>query len=230
MKTVLITGSNRGIGLEFVKQYAENHYQVIAACRDPKSAKELNELAQSLPNIEVMPLDVINPEHIKHLQEKLANKKLDILINNAGIYDEHAQKIGNLAVKELLHVIEVNGIAPIKILEACLPALERGEQKTVANITSKMGSIDDNQSGGSYGYRSSKVVLNMLTKSAAIDLVDKKIKVFALHPGWVKTDMGGENALINPEESVKGLRHLIDTFSLKESGGFYDFRGNAILW
>ncbi|MCU4676084.1 SDR family oxidoreductase [Catenovulum sp. 2E275] len=231
-KTVFITGANRGIGLEFVKQYHDAGYQVIATTRNPLEQDDLKILSQAHKNIKVLSLDITDDKQIAGVKAMLANQPIDVLIANAGYYgpkDERAQ-FGQVDSTEWLKTLEVNTIAPLKLVEALYPNLTLGKEKKVAILSSKMGSMADNSSGGSYIYRSSKAALNAVVKSLSVDLSGDHIKVVSLHPGWVKTAMGGVNALIDTQTSVAGMKQVIDKLTAKTSGQFIAFDGKKIPW
>ena len=228
MKTVFITGANRGLGLEFVKKYSENNYQVIATCRDPKSSKELHNLAESSPQIYLHQLDVSVTKNIQGLANQLQDMSIDILINNAGIY---RSGIFNSVNKDSwIESFITNTIGPYEVIEHFLPNVLRGHEKKVISITSKMGSIDDNTSGGSYIYRSSKTALNSMMKSLTHDLKGHNISTMTLHPGWVRTDMGGPGGWIDVKESVSGMIEQIENLSLQNTGQYIDYAGKVIKW
>jgi NAD(P)-dependent dehydrogenase (short-subunit alcohol dehydrogenase family) len=231
MATVLITGANRGLGLEFCRQYAEQGWQVIACARNPDDAFDLNKLAGHYPNVQLEQLDVSEFEQIDALSRKLADRPIDVLINNAGIYaDNKGNGFGRVDYRAWAQSLVVNTEAAVKMAEAFLPQIKKSDQKLIVAISSLMGSMADNDSGGSIFYRSSKAALNAAMKSLAIDLKDQSIGVLIFHPGWVKTDMGGPNALINAETSIAGMRALIDNFSLDQSGRFVKYDGTAMPW
>lgn len=221
MKTVLITGSNRGLGLEFCRQYAAAGWRVIAACRRPDSDTELGILAKQYPQLEIERLDVADFSQIDALSARMGDQSLDVLLNNAGIYgDTPGHGFGGVDYAKWAETLRINTLAPVKMAEAFLPHLERGETKLIATVSSLMGSMADNTSGGSLIYRSSKAGVNAAMKSLSIDLLPRSIGVLILHPGWVRTDMGGPNALIGVEESVSGMRRCIDNFRLEDTGSF----------
>ena len=226
MSTVLITGANRGIGLEFARQYAADGWRVLAACRNPRGAKELAGLAG---DVRVLALDVIDEYQLQALARSLNDEAIDILINNAGVggFDD---SFGNTPTNEWLETLRVNAIAPLHVAEQFLPHLERGQRRLIVNITSRMGSIADNGSGGSYSYRTSKAALNMVAKSMAHDLKGRRIIVVVFHPGWVKTDMGGPQALLPPKASVGGMRAKIATLTAADSGKFFNYDGKPLPW
>jgi len=227
MATVLITGASRGLGLEFCKQYAAEGWQVLACCRNPKKATDLAAIAQ----VRVFPLDVSDFSQIDNLAKQLQDTALDVLINNAGVYgDSPRQGFGQLDYMAWTRTLTVNTQAPVKMAEAFLPHIKRGDHKMLVSISSQMGSIADNGSGGSILYRTSKAALNAAMKSVAIDLVDQRVGVLVFHPGWVKTDMGGPNALIDAQESVAGMRDVIARFTLRQSGSFLKYDGSSLPW
>lgn len=228
MKTVLITGANRGLGLEFAKQYCEQDYNVIACCRDIGHATELKSLSQHHDLIKLHTLDVGNSEDIKQLAIELKSQSIDILINNAGIY--RPSTIGNINKKEWMESFLINTIAPYEVTNYFLPHLLKGELKKIVSITSKMGSIDDNTSGGSYIYRTSKTALNSMMRSLTHDLKSQGIATLTLHPGWVRTDMGGPGGWIDTPESIQGMINQINRLSLKNSGQYIDYAGKPINW
>jgi NAD(P)-dependent dehydrogenase (short-subunit alcohol dehydrogenase family) len=231
MPTVLITGANRGLGLEFCRQYAEKGWDVIACCRDPAQAKELNELSQRYTSIQKEALDVAHFDEIDSLSTKLSDTCIDVLINNAGIYgDQSNHGFGQLDYQAWLNTLTINTQAPIKMAEAFLPKIKLGSEKLIVNISSLMGSVSDNNSGASILYRSSKAALNASMKSLSIDLRSQGIGVLIFHPGWVKTDMGGANALIDAKTSVSGMCAVIDNFTLAQSGAFIKYDGKPMPW
>jgi short-subunit dehydrogenase len=228
MSTVLVTGANRGIGYEFVKQYSKNNFNVLACCRSAENASELQELAKEVKNIKIYELDVGNINIIKNLSQQLKNEKIDVLINNAGIY--RSSTIGNINYDEWMESFTINTIAPYQIVEAFLDQILNSDLKKVVSITSKMGSIDDNTTGGSYIYRSSKTALNSMMRSLTHDLVDRGIATLTLHPGWVRTDMGGPGGWIDSFESVQGMIREIDKLTIDDSGKYLDYAGKSINW
>ncbi|HSH73236.1 MAG TPA: SDR family oxidoreductase [Methylophilaceae bacterium] len=225
---VLITGANRGLGLEFTKQYASDGWQVLACCRDPESARELNALAASMDNIKVLALDVGDFNQIDRLAQQLKGQSIDLLINNAGVYPHGSW--GQIDYEDWAQAFKINAMAPLKIAEAFVEHVAISQLKKIVTLSSKMGSLDDNTSGGSYPYRTSKTAVNMVMKSLAIDLKPRGIASTILHPGWVQTDMGGPNGLINAEQSVSGLRKVIEQLTVANSGRFIAYDGNEIPW
>ncbi len=231
MATILITGANRGLGLEFCKQYAADGWQVLACCREPGSATALTHLANEFSNISVLPLDMANLAQIDALAQQLDGTAIDVLLNNAGVYGDTAGRgFGNLDVAEWQKTMTINVFAPVKMTEAFLPNLKLGSQKKVLAISSLMGSLADNCSGGSILYRSSKAALNAAMKSVAIDNRANELAILILHPGWVKTDMGGSNAPLEILESVQKMRETIANFTLAQSGEFLRYDGTPLPW
>jgi len=232
MHTTLITGASRGIGIEFARQYAADGWRILACCRHPEKAEALNELAAQYPGlIQIHQLDVADFAQIDRLEKTLAGETIDVLINNAGIYPEcDSRGFGNTDYEEWARAFRVNTMAPLKMAEAFVIQVARSERKIVASITSMMGSIDDNTSGGSYLYRSSKAALNMVTKSLSLDLRHDGITAVVFHPGWVQTEMGGPNALITTEQSVSGMRKVIGSLTQSSSGKFFNYDGKEIAW
>ena len=229
MDTILITGANRGLGLEFVKQYAEEGCIIHACCRSPDEAKELQALSSKNKNIQIHTLDTTSEADIAALKNKI-DSPIDILINNAGMLVQDAP-LGNIPVDNLINTFLVNAVAPLKIAEAFIDHLAKSKRKLIACVSSSMGSITENTSGGYYSYRTGKVALNMLMKSAAYELANSGIKVLLLHPGWVKTRMGGEGASITPEESISGMRKVIATYNTPPGEViFYRYDGGKVPW
>lgn len=228
MGTVFITGANRGLGLEFVKEFSEKDYEVIATCRDPNSSSDLTNLAKSNLKIQLHQLDVSNTKNIQDLSNHLKNKPIDILINNAGIY--RSGSFNSVNKDSWVESFITNTIGPYEVIEYFLPNVLQGRERKVVSITSKMGSIDDNTSGGSYIYRSSKTALNSMMRSLTHDLKTNDIATMTLHPGWVRTDMGGPGGWIDVKESVSGMINQISNLSLQNTGRYIDYAGKPIKW
>ncbi len=228
-QTVLITGANRGIGFALTEAYLNDGWNVIACCRNPRAANELTSLKNNSENLDVKALEVTDYAAVSELAHQLDTDNINLLINNAGYYGPKGFAFGDTDVEEWRKVLEINTIAPMKIVEAFYRQLKKGEG-IVANMSSAMGSMGENESGGAYIYRSSKAALNAITKSISKDGEPDKVKAIALHPGWVQTDMGGPNALITTEESAKGLKCLLDNFTSEHNGGFYDCKGRNLAW
>ena len=228
--TILITGANRGIGLALTRQFAADGWQVLACCRNPAAAAQLQTLKEQNVAIEIHALDVTDYQQMAALADQLANRSIDILLSNAGIYGSKGVGFGGVDAQEWRQVLEVNTIAPLMLVQAFVEQVAASQQKLVAVISSKVGSIADNSSGGSYIYRSSKTAVNQVVKCLSIDLADRGISVLSLHPGWVKTDMGGPNAEISTDESVSGLKAILQSGGLAQSGQFIEYDGSSIPW
>ncbi|CAM2006245.1 SDR family oxidoreductase [Acanthopleuribacter pedis] len=231
MKTVLITGANRGIGLEFVKQYLQEGARVLATCRDPQKAKALTALKE-MGDLQVAALDVTQPEQVDAAAERWRDQKIDLLLNNAGVYGPRNSFGANDIEADMAAwetVFRVNTMAPLRVALAFQNQVAAAKG-TMAFITSKMGSIADNTSGGSIIYRTSKSALNMTVKSLSIDLAPRGISCVLFHPGWVLTDMGGPNALIDVTTSVGGMRAKIDQLTTKDRGKYFNYDGREIPW
>lgn len=230
-KKAVVTGASRGIGLEFVKQLLEQEFDVIACCRQPESATELLALKQKNANLKLMPLDVTQESSIKQLAVALKGQPIDWLINNAGIAGEAGVTVGNIDAKNFLNVLHTNCIGAVQVADALLNNLVASTDKLVINITSRMGSISDNTSGRSYAYRASKAALNAVMRSFAIDVEPLDVKVMLFHPGWVQTDMGGANAEISAENSVRGMLAVIDNQHHNgHANTIWRFDGGEVAW
>lgn len=228
MNSVFITGASRGLGLEFCRHYADAGWEVIACCRNPHVADDLNRLAQRNPRINVHQLDVTDHAAVDRLAQQLSDRRIDVLVANAGVYSDSAgHGFGNIDYSAWRRTMETNLFGVIKVAEAFAPHLKRSDRPVIAALSSLMGSMTDNSSGGSLLYRSSKAALNAVMKSLAIDLNASGIGVLIFHPGWVKTDMGGPHALIDTKTSVAGMVQQIAAFKLSQSGSFLKYDGSA---
>lgn len=222
MPTILITGANRGLGLEFARQYAADGWRVLATVRDPLSGK-----APSDAGAEIYVADIADPTSLGRLRHALKDVALDVVLNNAGTYGER-QEFGGVDEAEFLRVMRVNALAPLKVAEAFADQLTGA--KLIAAVSSKMGSVTDNSSGGSYAYRASKAALNMVLKGLSVDLKARGVTVVALSPGWVRTDMGGPQAPLDAATAVSGMRAVLGKVSLADSGKFFHFDGSEVPW
>lgn len=230
MASILITGSNRGIGLEFVRQYVRDGWRVFATCRRPAEADELHELATQYASLSIHRLDVTVPEDIRAIAWELEDTPLDILLNNAGVYIEKGTpELGGLRYDDWLRTFAINTLGAVRMTEALLDNLDRSDKRLVATMSSHMGSIADIHDPGSYYYRSSKAALNAAMQGLAVALQAKGVGVLLLHPGWVSTRMGGRGG-ISAQDSVRGLRKIIDAFTLKDSGRFIQYDGKELPW
>jgi NAD(P)-dependent dehydrogenase (short-subunit alcohol dehydrogenase family) len=228
--TILITGANRGIGLELTRQFADDGWAVLACCRNPADASDLQQLCERYPSIETLTLDVTDYAQMQSLAVQLQDRPIDILLSNAGIYGPRGANFGDVDAAAWREVLEVNTIAPLMLAQAFVEQVGASRHKLIAVISSKMGSIADNGSGGSYIYRTSKTAVNQVVKSLANDLAGQGISVISLHPGWVQTDMGGANAEINTATSAAGLKTVLQAAGTAQSGQFFEYNGDAIPW
>lgn len=229
----LITGSSRGIGLELTVFALEAGHKVFAIVRSPEAARSLNTVKSEYKNAQVEQLqilkgDVCNIEDIRAIQKELCDQTVDVLINNAGVMVNNEENFSQVEIEDVRSAFEVNTFAPLVVTQAFLPNLKKSSKAKVVCITSLMGSIEDNDSGGYYGYRMSKAALNMFVKSLSID--EPTITTLALHPGWVRTNMGGPQAPLLPRESARGLFKVITEASRENSGHFYDYTGKPLPW
>ncbi|WP_456489550.1 SDR family oxidoreductase [Marinobacter nauticus] len=217
---VVITGANRGIGLELARHYAAEGCEVIGVCR--QSSEELAGVAGKV----IDGVDVTTDAGIDKLKSSLAGKRISLLINNAGLLQD--EQLGGIDFDSIRTQMEINAYAPLRVAEALAPLMGQGSK--IANITSRMGSIADNDSGGRYGYRASKAALNAFGKSLAVDLKPRGIAVAQLHPGYVKTRMVNFGGLITPEESARGLAERIANLTLENTGSFWHSNGEELPW
>ena len=223
--TILITGANRGIGLEFVRQYAEIGCKIIACCRNSLSIDAVQALDVA---VEIESLDVADSTSIESLGDRLSGRAIDLVINNAAVRG-HIGGLADIDPDDFLATMKVNVLAPLSLTRALLPALSSGRGRTVAMISSRAGSITEgHDDDGDYAYRCSKSALNMATAKLAYEF--RTLTVISLHPGWVKTDMGGRDAEIPVSESVAGMRRVLSTLSPLASGAFLAHDGSTIAW
>jgi NAD(P)-dependent dehydrogenase (short-subunit alcohol dehydrogenase family) len=228
MTHYLITGANRGLGLEFTRQYLAAGDHVIAACRQASPA--LTELGQAAAGrLEVVALDVTDHASIDTLTQSLAGRAIDVLINNAGIYGPRDQSLDKLDYAAWAQVFAVNTMAPLKLVMALRANLLKSSTPRAITITSRMGSIAETP-GGSVIYRSSKAAVNMVIRNLSKDLSGDGIAFAVMHPGWVKTDMGGPQATLTPEESIGGMRKVIAGLDKSKSGSYFNYDGTLIPW
>lgn len=230
MSTLFITGANRGIGLELVKVFAAKGWRVLACCRHPEGAAELQSLAAAASGVTIHRLEVTDAGQIAALATELAGTPIDILLNNAGIKGPEQQGFGQSDETGWLETFRVNTIAPMRLTEAFIEQVAASERRIVATMGSVMGSIAENTSGDSYAYRTSKAAVHMLMKGLAVDLAARGILTVSLHPGWVRTSMGGDSAPVAPADSAAGLAEVLLGLSKEQSGGLYDFEGQERPW
>lgn len=220
MTTTVITGANRGIGLELTKQTAARGDDVIAVCRKP--GPELESIGVRVES----GIDVSVQEDVDRLAGRLADTSIDILISNAGILSR--QSLDDLDFDEIRRQFEVNSLGPLRVTASLRPQLKDGAK--VAIVSSRMGSVTDNTSGGHYGYRMSKAAVNMAGVSLARDLKDRDISVILLHPGYVDTDMTNHSGNVAPADAAAGLLQRIDELTLQQSGTFRHANGEELPW
>ena len=225
MPTLLITGANRGLGLEFARQYAAEGWTVIAGCRRPDEAADL----RALQGVEVHAVDVAEATEVASFRAAVGERPLDLVIANAGVYGGDAQgKLADIDFAAWANTLAVNTLGPLRIAAAFADNLAAAKGKLVG-LTSQLGSIAES-SGGLYAYRSSKAGLNAAFRSAAIELKPRGVTAMVMHPGWVQTDMGGSAAPVTPEASIRGMRAVIAALSLEDAGTFRAFDGRVIPW
>lgn len=238
MQHVLVTGANRGIGLEFARQFAERGERVFAACRNPDQSPDLQRLtSKHSGRLTIVTMDVTDENSIQssHALVSKETKVLDLLVNNAGVYSSRGsespkESLGNLHVDEVLRVMRVNAIGPIFVAQQYLDLLKSSKEPKIVNITSGYGSVSDNTSRFPYYYSASKAALNQLTRSLAHDVRKWNMIALVMDPGWVATDMGGRSAPTSAEESVRNMIQIIDSLTPKESGEFLNRFGEKQNW
>ncbi|MEP2381940.1 SDR family oxidoreductase [Parasphingorhabdus sp.] len=221
MGTVLITGANRGLGLEMAKQYSNNGWDVMATARAPEKAEELN----AIGNVQVMALDAADETSIAQFAAEIGDQPIDLFINNAGIYGPM-----DLDRSGWLDLFAVNVVAPVQLATALKDNVARSKDKKMMVLSSQVGSIAENDTGSMMYYRSSKAAVNQAWKSLALQWKDDGLTLAMLHPDWVKTDMGGPQAPLSPQESVSGMRQVIDGLNHDQTGTFHNYDGQSIPW
>jgi len=236
MPTVLVTGANRGLGLEFVRQYAADGWNVVAVCRDPSSAGALGDIAAGNEAVEVAGADLAEPASIAALGDRLGDRPLDLVINNAGVFGpsrgnegDNGQVFGYIDVDAWLDVLRVNTIAPLKVAETLIGNAAAADDGRLVTISSRLGSIEETETGY-YAYRTSKAAVNMAMATLANESAAADVIVCVMNPGWVRTDMGGSHAPTAAEESVAAIRQRIDELEPSDSGSFIDAGGRRIPW
>lgn len=231
MPNVLITGCSRGLGLEWSRQLGEAGWRVFATCRHPGEANELAAVATRIPGLSIHRLDVTDPSDIRSLRWELEDEPIDVLLNNAAVYlDKDASMLGSLRYDEWLRTLQVNTLGAVRVSEAFLPNLQRSRHPLMVAISSHMGSITDIASGDSLYYRSSKAALNAAVRGLAADLGEHGIGVLILHPGWVRTRMGGRAGGLSAEQSVQAMRRLVEGFAREQHGRFFRYDGSELPW
>ena len=228
METVVITGANRGIGLELTRVFLSKDFHVIASCRRPDQASELQALAES-KELEIHELDVTDASSISAFSSALSDITVDMLINNAGVFGGERQSLNSMDYDIWLETFNVNTIAPFHVTIALKNNLKKAERPRVVTLSSQMGSLS-RKSTDYYAYRSSKAALNKVMQVMALELKEDNIIVCPVHPGWVRTDMGGAEADITAQESASGLYQLIDSLTMEQSGRFWTWQRDEHPW
>ena len=227
MTRYFISGCNRGIGLGLTKEALKNGHFVYGSCRNPDGERDLWELETDYEDqFKILKMDVTDESSIEDAFKEV--EAVDVLVNNAGVLEDYQEGISSLNFDLLEKSFNVNSIGPLRVTKHCLKALEKSPLPKVLSISSELGSISENASGNGYGYRASKTALNMLKKNMALEF--PKMVCCVIHPGWVKTRMGGDNAPTTVEESCKGIYKLCQELDLKDSGGFFNFKGEERPW
>lgn len=228
--TVLITGANRGLGLEFVRQYAADGARILACARHPAEAKALIDIAaKSNGRVTVHPLDVASAASVAHLAAEVANEPVDILINNAGVYGGDHQRAGSLDYDAWMRTLAINTLGPVRVLEALKGNLLKAKTRKAVAITSAMGSTARHD-GSALIYRSSKAALNNAMHGLSLAFKGDGIIVVPMHPGWVRTDMGGSGAPLSPEQAVGHMRKVIAGLKPADTGRYINYDGSEISW
>jgi NAD(P)-dependent dehydrogenase (short-subunit alcohol dehydrogenase family) len=239
MPTVLITGANRGLGLELTRQYAADGWRVIACARRPAEALELNEVVQGAGGrVSVHAVDVVEHEQVDALAGELDGVPIDVLINNAGVMGRESfaekglatQSFGNLDYADWMRTLRVNLLGPMKMAETFADNVAASTQKKIVTLTSIVGSIGQSRFGGLYAYRSSKAAANCVMKAMSLDLMSRGIIALPVHPGWVRTEIGGPRGELDVETSVSGLRAVIAGLTPADAGRFLQWDGRELPW
>lgn len=229
-ETILITGSNRGLGLALTREFAERGWQVLACCRTPEAAVELQQLAERKMAIRILPLEVTDSEQIHQLAETLHQEPIDILFNNAGIFGPPDQDFGELDEAWWLETLRINLIAPMKIIEALIGNVTASRRRIVVTMGSLLGCLTDNTTGGMHMHRTSKAAVHMLMRGLAGDLRERGVVSVAIHPGWVRTRIGGPLAPLEPFESAEGIARVLLGLDIASSGKLLSFEGKELAW
>ncbi len=230
MISILVTGANRGLGLEFVRQYAADGARVMACARHPGEAKAMLDIAApSKGKVTVHPLDVASDASVAHLATEIGDGPIDILINNAGVYGGDHQRLGDIDYEAWIRTFNVNALGPVRVIEALRGNLMKGREKKAIAITSAMGSTARHD-GGALIYRSSKAALNNAVRGLSLALKPDGLILAAMHPGWVRTDMGGANAALTPERSIASMRKVIAGLGPADTGRYINYDESEIPW
>jgi NAD(P)-dependent dehydrogenase (short-subunit alcohol dehydrogenase family) len=224
---VVVTGANRGIGLELVRQLLARGDRVEAAVRNPDTADELRRLGDG---VRIHRVDVTSDAQVAALAAALADAAIDLVINCAGVNGGERQHLADFDFADAMRTYDINALGALRVTRALLPHVRRGAAKKLLHVTSGMGSITDNTSGGYYAYRMSKAALDMMSRSLSVDLRREGIASYVINPGWVKTDMGGAGAPTPVDVSVRGILRELDAATLADSGEFLDYKGGRYPW
>ncbi len=230
MPTILVTGANRGLGLEFVRQYADEGWTVHACCRNPHDAAELNAIASADGGVTIHKLDVADFAAIGRLAKSLNGEPIDVLLNNAGVGGGDRQEFMNDVFEAWSRTFRINTMAPLRMTEAFVDNVASSERKVVVIVSTIMASMTGDVSGKLHLYRTSKAAVNMVMRLLSVDLEGRGITTFSLHPGWVRTDMGGAQAPLSPEESIAGIRKVIAGAGPETNGRFMTWDGKELPW
>jgi NAD(P)-dependent dehydrogenase (short-subunit alcohol dehydrogenase family) len=232
-RRILVTGAGRGLGLAFVRRWLEAGHLVFALARNTEKSQGLAKLQEDFAaSLLLSDCDVSDDASVQTAADNVGGEwnSLDILVNNAGVYGPKGDSIETVDLDEIRRVFEINSLGPLRVSRAFLHLVRNGRQPRIVHVTSLMGSIDDNTSGGSYPYRMSKTGLNMASRNLAHDLASDGIISAVIHPGWVRTEMGGEGAPLEIEDSVGAMIETIESLDMERSGGFFDRNGERLPW
>ena len=230
MATVMITGVSRGIGLELLRGYANDGWTVIGTCRSKTTAPEAVALADEHASVSLYELDVSDDAAVASLAECLASTPVDVLILNAGVMGKDSMKLGEIQADDFRAVLDVNVVAQAMCLQAFAPMVAASARRIIVGMGSFLGSMGCNSDGSLYSYRAAKAGLHAIMVSASHDLRDQGVTAIVMHPGWVQTDMGGENATITTEQSVSGMRAVIEGLKPEDSGRLLTYAGEELPW
>lgn len=232
MPSILVTGASRGMGLEWTRQCGQRGWRVYATCRDPFEAGELRRLDEQLDTVSLHKLDVTDPAQVATLARTLPNAGIDVLLHNAGIWSDWdpTLRIGKLKFEAWDETWQVNVLGVARVTDALLEQVARSEMRLVVGITSEMGCVSSITSPGSYAYRASKAALNAMLRGMSHELKRRNIGVLLLHPGWVRTKIGGDSAALSPAEAVTGMLERIEGFTMEQTGKLLDYRGRELKW
>ncbi len=232
MPSILVTGAGRGMGLEWVRQCGQRGWRVYATCKDPFDAGELRRLDEQLDTVSLHKLDVTDPAQVATLARTLPNAGIDVLLHNAGVWKDWdpTLRIGKLKFDAWEETWQVNVLGVARVTDALLEQVARSDMRLVVGITSEMGCVSNITSPGSYAYRASKAALNAMLHGMAHELKKRSVGVLLLHPGWVRTRIGGDSAALSPAEAVTGMLERIEGFTMEQTGKLFNYRGREIKW